>query len=263
MSGLVLRTGGGGGLAAHTSVDAGPGASLSQATWGKDALTLDDIPTSFRNANANAGAGSGGGSGSDLVLASQARPAPAPVPDKPFAYGIRQLDKPRRSGDRIVQRRIAWSATPESVTTTVIERDLARRPDGKLAPSGQWLIETQDVHRDCRGKAALRTGVLADDPVSGSGGAVPATPAAPVDDRHSGAEAMPYLPRSVRVHLLRTVPEPDVFEGEVVRYVHDGHIELRLLRMDSTKAVVIHGTRAEGETSWAVKQADYDLGGKR
>lgn len=238
-------------MAKHDAVDAGAGAALTQDAFGtEDALSLEMIPTRFRSTSAAGRAVVPIGSASSTRI------------EKAMAGQVTQLDKPRRKPDgSIVQRRIAWSATSSAVTISVIERDLTRRDDGKLTPTGQWLLDTRTTHTHLGDKATLRMGAVAFDTQTGTSEPTADFVADTINEIEvAGETVLPYLPIAVRAQLIRAVPEPTIFYGQMLMFPHDGHHEIHLLRLDDTTAVAIYAEAARNARAWSLKQATYTLG---
>lgn len=271
---------GGGAVAKPAFVDPGKGTDIGGVSFGGRAFTYEeDMPTKFR---------SGAKAQTDLVLRKQAkqsgtdlvlaRDVVAPKSDRQvkkiekasIASGVRQLEKPRRSMGRIVQRRIGWNATPTQIMVTTAERELTKREDGKLAPSSDWLIEHRKTFSNTAGAAEKRVGkvkVSAPAPDAPSGPQTPqATPASASNDDSfpEGQFALSLLPAQVRSSAIARVPAPTVFDGAVM-LVSDGntgqetHKEVNVIRMDDKRAVVIQAKLKPNADEWEVSQATYTL----
>lgn len=263
----------------------GQGADINEVTFAGKALTYEaDIPTQFR-----AGAKKQtqahlqkAGNHPGNALAVQARHTIAPKPPRQIAKieqasiasGVRQLDKPRRSLGRIVQRRVGWNATPTQIMVTTAERELAKRPDGRLAAAGDWLIEHRKTYTNTLGAALKRKGTIpATDQAPQPASAAPGNPTAFASPAAAGAgdEAFPegrfalsLLPAQVRSSVISRVRNPTLFDGAVV-LVSDAatgeerHKEVNVIRMDDTKAVVVQATLKPDMGQWEVSQASYSL----
>lgn len=272
---------GGGAVAKPAFVDPGKGTDIGGVSFGGRAFTYDkDMPTSFR---------SGAKAQTDLVLRKQtkqsgtdlalARDVVAPKSDRQvkkiekasIASGVRQLEKPRRSMGRTVQRRVGWNATPTQIMVTTAERELTKRADGKLTPSGEWLIEHRKTFTNATGAAEKRVGkVKASAPAPGapSGSQPPSAPSASAsaasDSFPEGQFALSLLPAQVRSSAIARIPTPTVFDGAVM-LVSDGktgeeiHKEVNVIRMDDKRAVVIQATLKPNADEWEVSQATYTL----
>lgn len=284
---LERRAATSGGLAkGRTSVEAGQATSLTDLAFTEKALTYtDDIPRSFR-AGVRAStelalrASQATRSGGELIHADSEPAIISPrsesdtrkVDRSAIASGVRQLDKPRKSSERVVQRRIGWQATPDRIVLTTAERELSKTSTGKFSPSGEWLIEDRRTYRDVNGKAAKRTGDVPVDtqqnasagqdssPASSSG-----TEASVAEQFPEGAQSLGLLPSAVRSSAIARVASPMQFDGVTTQWSEpDGtpaSIEVNVLRMDAQRAVVIHATSALGSSSWSVSQATYRLSG--
>lgn len=264
----------------------GYGSSLDAYTFGEKALIHDQhIPSVFRSGAKRStqlalAQGESVTTGGELVLASQARRIVGPrssreverIDRKTIASGVRQLDKLRRAGGRVVKRRIGWKATPELVQVTTAEREYQARPDGVYAPVGEWLIENRQTYRDRGGKATKRRGTVGgqggESAAGGSQGG-PGNRAAEEMEQKVGATfpegsaALSLLPAEVRGSVIARVPVPAQFDGVILQQLnHAGaptHYEVHLMRMDKTHAVVVQGTQKIGGQQWDVTQAVYQL----
>lgn len=290
MSGhLERRTAPSGGLArggAHT-VESGRATDTSSMVF--DGVALDytaDVPRAFRSGVKSSTelalrSGKPARSGGELVLAnSEATPAlidprtdaeTRKVEKAVIASGVRQLDRPRKSSGRVVQRRIGWQATPDRIVITTAERELRKTSSGKYAPSGEWLIEDRRTYREAEGKAAKRTGKVPADPETAPETAAQANGATPgsgmettvAENFPQGAQALGALPAAVRSSAIARVSSPLQFDGVILQYSNrqgtPEHLEVHVLRMDAERAVVIQGTRKIDATEWSVSQATYKL----
>lgn len=264
-------------------VDPGRGSHIGGATFTARAYTYDaDIPTEFRQgaskSNALVPATPKKTGGALAVFSKSTSTSPkshrelAKIAKQVIASGARQLEKPRRSGGRIVQRRIGWQATPALVVITTAERELIRGDDGKLRPQGQWLIEHRQTFRNEGGVAQKRTGAVPMEPTPAAaaaaapaGGTGTAQAAQPAESFPEGETALSFLPSTVRASALARVPQPTAFDGTVIQYTNTqtGQVdrqEINVLRMDDKRAVVIQATRKPDATTWEVSQATYSLG---
>lgn len=278
---------GGGAVARPAFVDPGKGTDIGGVSFGGRALTYtDDMPTSFRvgaKAQTEMVLRKEATTSSALVLA---RDVIAPKSDRQvkkiekasIASGMRQLEKPRRSLGRIIQRRVGWNATPTQIVVTTAERELTKRDDGRLSPSGEWLIEHRKTFTNTQGAALKRVGkVKSSAPAPGapnpSPSAATAPPAAhtPAPSASAGAETFPegdfalsLLPAQVRSSVIARIPVPLVFDGAVM-LVSDGttgeetHKEVNVIRMDDKSAVVVQAKLKPASDEWEVSQATYSL----
>lgn len=264
----------------------GYGSSLDAYLFGEKALTHErDMPSGFRRGAKRSTQlaltqGESVTTGGELVLASQVRRVVGPrssreverVDRKVIASGVRELDKLRRAGGRVVRRRIGWKATPELVQVTTAEREYQARPDGVYVPVGEWLIENRQTYRDRGGKATKRRGTVGgqggESSAGGSQGG-PGNRAAEEMEQKVGATfpegsaALSLLPAEVRESVIARVPAPTQFDGVILQQLnHAGaptHYEVHLMRMDKTHAVVVQGTQKIGGQQWDVTQAVYQL----
>lgn len=271
---------GGGAVAKPAFVDPGKGTDIGGVSFGGRALTYEeDMPTKFR---------SGAKAQTDLVLRKQskqsttdlvlARDVVAPKSDRQIkkiekasiASGTRQLEKPRRSMGRIVQRRVGWNATPTQIMVTTAERELTKRDDGKLSPSGEWLIEHRKTFTNTAGAAEKRVGkvkVSAPAPGAPDGTQAPSAPTATAPGEDSfpeGQFALSLLPAQVRSSAIARVPSPTVFDGAVMlvsdaKSGEETHKEVNVIRMNDRRAVVIQAKLKPNADEWEVSQATYSL----
>lgn len=271
---------GGGAVAKPAFVDPGKGTDIGGVSFGGRALTYEeDMPTKFR---------SGAKAQTDLVLRKQskqsttdlvlARDVVAPKSDRQIkkiekasiASGTRQLEKPRRSMGRIVQRRVGWNATPTQIMVTTAERELTKRDDGKLSPSGEWLIEHRKTFTNTAGAAEKRVGkvkVSAPAPGAPDGTQTPSVPTATAPGEDSfpeGQFALSLLPAQVRSSAIARVPSPTVFDGAVMlvsdaKSGEETHKEVNVIRMNDRRAVVIQAKLKPNADEWEVSQATYSL----
>lgn len=286
MSGhLERRTPGAGGLArgGTQNVEAGQATALSQLTFEGTALDYTtDLPRAFRagvkaSTEVTLRSGKEARSGGELILASSARPtiiaprsegAVRRVEKAAIASGVRQLDKPRKSAGRIVQRRVGWQATPDLIVITTVERELKKNDAGKYSPSSNWLVEDRRTYKEASGRATKRTGNVAADQESTAGDTTSTEGSSNMEVSVAekfpeGARSLGVLPAAVRSSAIARVPTPRQFDGVILQYSdHTGKptsVEVNVLRMDTERAVVIQGTRKTGSDSWSVSQAAYKL----
>lgn len=271
---------GGGAVAKPAFVDPGKGTDIGGVSFGGRALTYEeDMPTKFR---------SGAKAQTDLVLRKRskqsttdlvlARDVVAPKSDRQIkkiekasiASGTRQLEKPRRSMGRIVQRRVGWNATPTQIMVTTAERELTKRDDGKLSPTGDWLIEHRKTFTNTTGAAEKRVGkvkVSAPAPDAPGGTQTPSAPTATAPGEDSfpeGQFALSLLPAQVRSSAIARVPIPTVFDGAVMlvsdaKSGEETHKEVNVIRMNDRRAVVIQAKLKPNADEWEVSQATYSL----
>lgn len=271
--------------------DPGRGSRIHEVSFTARGYTYDkDIPTAFRvgasqsNALVPAQPKKPGGA---LAVFSKAVADTSPkshrelakIAKQVIASGARQLEKPRRSGQRVVQRRIGWQATPALVVITTAERELVKGPDGKYRPHGEWMIEHRQTFRNEGGPAHKRTGTVAmseaasptitqaspAQPAPGDAGEAPGERAGAVETFPEGEAALSFLPPSVRSSAIARIPQPTAFDGTVLQYADAqtqvvDRQEINVLRMDAKRAVVIQASRKPQADAWEVSQATYTLG---
>lgn len=275
------RTAGGGLTRSTGRPVSGPGADITAVTFAGRAITYADIPTVFRAGAAAAGTAlvpvrtSGKTTpGSALVRPSkvsqpQSQKATEKVAKQVIASGARQIEKPRRSGGRVVQRRVGWQATPTVIIITTAERELREQPDKRYAPAGEWLVEHRMTYPCMSGPADKRVGRVPFD-IGGDSQSEPEPvgllPSSPGPDAFpEGSAALAFLPSSVRASVLARVPNPTVFDGTVLQFSEEQsgkvhHQEVNVIRMDAATAVVVQARRDPDATVWEVSQAVYALG---
>lgn len=284
MSGnLERRPSNAGGVArGYGSVSSGQATSLSELTFSKKALIYaEDMPTQFRQGVQASTAvvlreAKTARSGGELILASDAESIISPrsssatrkIEKAVIASGMRQLEKPRKSADRVVQRRIGWQATPKLIVITTAERELTKNANGKYAPAGDWLIEDRRTYEHATDKAAKRTGTVAVDTTSENSPTKHQTESSGVETSVAesfpeGANALGMLPAAVRASAIGRVPAPTQFDGVILQQVGDDgsptSLEVNVLRMDTDRGVVIQASRGVSDDEWNVSQASYQL----
>lgn len=264
----------------------GQASDISQFQFTKRALTYDtDMPRQFRQGVRQSTelalrSGRDAHSAGELIVASDTTKVIGPVPEGDtrrveravIASGMRQLDKPRRTKGRVVQRRIGWQATPDRIVITTAERELARTSEGKYSPAGSWLIEDRRTYRETSGAASKRVGTVPGDGDTAGPGSAPSAPesrnasgaeAAVVQAFPHGADALGLLPGSVRASAIGRVPAPIQFDGVILESPGPdgapGDLEVDVVRMDARRAVVLQATRAAKASAWEVSQATYQL----
>lgn len=276
-NGISLYEGAGQGLSKARAVAAGTGADTTTLTFSGKAEMYTDLPEAFRR---------GGAASTALVLRKEsaerqkttstalARPedvvAPIQLPPKvaetSIASGVRTLSKSYKVGDRIVQRKLGWFATPTYIFVTTVERELKWCEDKKLAPAGDWQIEHRRRFRPKAGAATKRVGHV-EETLGNAGGDTETrfveAPEAIPDAFVNGMEAMAYLPLAVRGDIVSQVPHPTYFDGRLLGLCENGpevtHYEVSLLRMNDDVALVISAKKPLGGSVWEVTQARYEL----
>lgn len=161
------------------------------------------------------------------------------------AEGVTAVPGARRIDGVAHQVRLAWRAWNDLVVVVTVTRPLYRRDDGKLAPDGPWAGRRTDEYPATTAARHTRSTIA------------PGVPALPGDPRGAGvcprdqegaAEAFPYLPSPVRGALVKAVPNPTVWAGELTRHTLDGRVtveeRLVMCRLDDTGAVVLTATRS-------------------
>lgn len=272
---LTLRTARAGGLSNPAAApDVGGDSDITQAQFTAKGLIYDtDMPTRFRVGASNSTEVTIRRRGA--LTTAQVRPPRAAaesarITKDTIASGVRQLDKPRRNNQRVLQRRIGWQATPSLIVVSVAERELEQTEPGKYRPvSAEWLMEHRSTYRNKDGKAQKRVGTVPFDSTTST----TETPSTDSQEQAQqsvreqfpeGADALSYLPRAVRASVISRVPSPTVFDGTVMQFSdpQTGQIQrlqVDVLRMSSTTATVVQATVAPGGQAWEVSQAVYAL----
>jgi hypothetical protein len=266
-----------------STVEAGRATEISEIDFGGRALDHStDMPRAFREgakASTQLALQNGGQatSGGELIVADPEILASITPSDEAaarraerneFVSSVRQLDRPRRSAGRVVQRRVGWRATPDRIIITVAERELKKNHNGTYSPNGPWLIELRRTFKDISGKASRRTGSVPADPrqYSGQTGANTGTEgleSSVAQQFPDGAEALSALPAAVRASAIARVPSPTEFEGQLLEFSDNTGQTLRweakVVRMDVHRAVVLTAVRETRSATWSVTQATYNL----
>lgn len=277
------------GLSRNTtgSAEAGQSTDVDSLEFSSPSLEYRDLPRRFR---------SGAKASAEIALSSESEPSrgelvfvdkaktPALIrpqddrvvqrnEDATIASSVFQLPNPRRSGGRVVQRRIGWLATPDRIVVTTVERELRQTAARQYKPAGDWLIESRKTYREINGKAKKRTGDVREDPRHSSSG----THSAPDADAQAAtgietqvaaefpvaAQALGALPASVRKSVIARVTVPRFYEGGIIQssdgYGRPLRNTVQLLRMDSQRTAVVHAVKNHGKSLWSVTLATYEL----
>jgi hypothetical protein len=274
----LIKTTNNSGLATPGSISVGESASTEGLKFSERAEQYSDLPTEFRK---------GASSSNAIVLSKEAKERqgntsvvlassvniqtpiyiPPTVADNAIASGVRKLSKNFKSGNRIVQRKLGWFAMPSYIYVTTVERELEWVGEKKLAPKGPWLIENRRKWVPRQGVAEKRSGVVPVDVESGDNGSSSRFVEVPEqipDAFAQGANAMGYLPKVVRGDIASAVSHPNYFDGRLLGLVNPetdevDQLEVSLLRMDDTTALVVRGVRSVDGNSWEITQARYSL----
>lgn len=261
------------------SVSAGAGSATKGLTFGKKAEMFDDLPKVFRqgassstalvlNSEKNARQKT---ASTELALPSDIKPPfelPPNLANNSIASGVRKLDKNLKNGNRIVQRKIGWNATPDTIIVVTVERELRWRPDKKLEPASGWFIENRRRYKDKRGVSSKRSGLVRETPessdyVSDTSVVYENKQEVIPDAFVAGADAMSFLPIAVRGDIVTQIPNPNYFDGRLLGSTNpQGELveyEVSLLRMNDDHALVVNAVKKVGDDSWRVVQAKYEL----
>lgn len=276
--GLVVRSEEGA-VTRPGNIAVGEGAATEGLTFSTPAEMYSDLPTDFRRGAASSTAlalrreaQERQGSTSTALARPEDLRAPMNLPPKvaatTIASGVRKLSRSFKVGDRIVQRKLGWLATPTYIFITTVERELQWREDGKLKPSGAWHIEHRRRYAPKSGVAEKRVGTVAEplaSDASASSSSHYVEEAEQIPDAFvAGAEAMAYLPLAVRGDIVKQVPNPTYFDGRLLGLCAPSggvsHYEVTVLRMNDDVALVISATKPVAGGTWEVTQAKYELG---
>lgn len=196
---------------------------------------------------------------SDLPAVVQGR-----YPDPAFAEGVHQTALSIGGVTHLLRQ--AWKAYPDRIVVLSLTQRPEVLPSGALRPVGQWALKTSVLHAAgpvMKTSKAMGPGsdTAADD--SGPGASIPARQA-------RAAVVFDYLPSRVRSSVVRAVPTPLVWVGELSQWVEPGspdRQDLVMLRHDDATAVVVKATRAGrgdlARADWNVTQYVYSLGSER
>lgn len=236
MSNIALRTNTGG-LAGRP--DAGVSSSVGDVNFTGEVLEFSNLPSEFPS----------GGTG----LVRYTGENFTPTPETTIAEMAWQLDKARRRGTNVVQRRMGWRAHHRGIEVLIVERLLDKGGDGKFRPSGNWALADK---RTLSGKPTVRQATFSDpsaspSPAGGPGGGNPGA-------EGTGEHTMSYLPEPVRMSLRHNVETPSFNEGELVQVTSNAGIrhEVALLRSGGGSAVAVKGVRTQSGL-WTVTMAVF------
>lgn len=231
----------GGALGAPGAAAPDLGTSLSTAgiAWGNKVLEWTDLPEPVQAANRG---------GTVLVEGVNVTP------------GGRRLD------GVVHQVMYGWRAWDDLVVVVTVTRPLARRSDGKLVPAGPWAERSTDEYASTSPAAHTRSKIAtghthqaAD--VAGPGGEVPR-------DMLHAADIFGYLPAPARGRLVKDVPVPTVWLGELSRWTITGtpavEQELVMLRVGGTTAIALKAVRTGlpdklAAQEWVIDRHTYTL----
>lgn len=266
---------GSGSLSRRGSVAVGESASTDGLSFSNEAESYQDLPTTFRTGARDSNAlvllkeAQERQGGTSVVLATpDSIRAPRIYEDTAstvIAEGVRKLSSNFRSGERIVQRKFGWRATPTEILVATVERELEWVGEKKLRPSSGWLIENR--RRWNTNPASKRVGRVREDSQEeseqGQEERYVESPESIPDAFIAGVEAMSYLPLVVRGDIVSQVPNPNYFDGRLVGVfsaddVFKGY-EVSLLRMDDSTAIVVSAFKDSKSREWEVTQARYAL----
>lgn len=235
---------------------AGRSADVSDVQFATRALTYDDIPTEIAS------------SGSALVAFDEkAQSATASPRRTPLAFVARQEPGAFRVGGDVVQRRVALALHGDEVVKSIVERKLTRTDGSSNAykPAGDWLVARRST---LKAKATKSVGKAPIERASASASSAHPGASSSVDDPYAdetsrwpeGAEAIAYLPASVRRSLYARIPMPEDFDGKIVEYVDTKIVEVVVVRSTSANAVAAIAHLAPGSDTWDVTMLTYSNG---
>lgn len=257
-------------------VNPGRGYDVTSGEYGQPVVSFDDLPTKFAPnssqnspaAAANPGTSNSGSTGGKSVARRDSdtgalqKPTGGPSPrtastssGPPIAQSARTLQKPRRSGGKVVERRVAWKATSRAIVYITAEQELTRDAGGKFRRSGQWWLTRQQIFTPSTAPVRKPGRVPVDAAPTGatSGAGAHTGNASANPDTYEAELALASLPAPVRASILARVPTPTVSEGAVVKY--GGSVEryeVSLLRMDANTAAVVTASRGAADSHWDV-----------
>lgn len=264
------------GTAATTSgqVNPGRGHNVDTTEFDTEVITFDAMPTQFAPSASDPTAESGaagdglarrhesGRPGGSVARRQQgeSRP-PRRTPSPMIAEGVRTLTNPRRSGGKVVERRLAWLATAADVTVVTAEQELVPTAGGKFRRSGEWWLTRRQVFTPSATPVTKPGRVPVDDiPDDAQDTSAPAARTVAEADRYLAEMALASLPAPVRASVLARVPNPTIFEGSLVKIGNsegDDRYEVSLLRIDSNCAAVVTAGRSANATHWDVTYRIY------
>ena len=172
----------------------------------------------------------------------------------------------RTTGGVARQTRIAFRSYATHVIVLTVARTLVKRPDGRYAGNGPWLVSEHTVLKTASGSPAKRSsssvkpGRLTDGADGGT-----ATGASVSRELESGGTAEVYLPEEIRRSLAKTVPRPTTTHcGQLLRWAAGPRTPaeqtVTLLRADGRSAVVVLASRPDDASApWAITRWVYDL----
>lgn len=235
MSNIALRTTG----AVSSRPDAGASSHVNDVNFTGTVLEFADLPSQFA---------SGG-----TQLVKYAPTAPVSEQLTIVAEMAWQLDKARRRGTDVVQRRMGWRAHHRGIELLTVDRLLVKGSDGKFRPNGQWELFDR---RSLSNKPVVRQATFGDPSATITRASVSGEPEP--GSAGSGEHAMSYLPEPVRMSLRHNVENPSFNEGEVVQVTGASGVrhEVCLLRSDNRGAVAVKALRAQNGL-WTVTMATY------
>lgn len=230
---------------------AGRSADVTSVQFGTKALGYEDIPTQLASSG-------------NAVVAFDADVAHAQTDTSrpaPLAFVARQEPGAFRVNGTVVQRRRAIAIHPDAVVTSIVERPLEKSDASSNAykPAGDWLVAARTT---LQAQATKSTGTV---PVERHDASSRPASTGTTDDPYAdearkwpeGAEAIAYLPSSVRRSLYSRIPLPTDFDGKVVEYVDTKIIEVVVVRATSANAVCAIAHLAPSSQTWDVTMLTY------
>jgi len=230
---------------AAAAPDLGSSASTEHVTWNGKVHAWSDLPASVRDANEGGHVEVEG-----VHLAPGARLIKG-VPHQ-VMYG--------------------WRVWSDLVVVVSIVRPLAARPDGRLAPAGPWVELVTDEYRASAPSIHTRSAIATGRPDDAGGLASTGGAGALPRRQARAAEVFAFLPSPVRGRLVKAVPSPDVWLGELSRWdvtgSRDVEEELVMLRLGATSAVALRAARQGrldrlASQDWTIDRFTFDLGPAR
>lgn len=225
---------------AAAAPDLGSSASTERVTWNGKVHAWSDLPASVRDANEGGHVEVEG-----VHLAPGAR----------LIKGVPH------------QVMYAWRVWSDLVVVVSVVRPLAARPDSRLAPAGPWVELVTDEYRASAPSIHTRSAIATGRPDDAGGASTGGASALPGRQARA-AEVFAFLPSPVRGRLVKAVPSPTVWLGELSRWDVTGSLdveeELVMLRLGATSAVALRAARQGrpdrlASRDWTIDRFTFDL----
>jgi hypothetical protein len=223
------------------SPDLGDSRTTSGITWSDRVLEWTDLPADAQAANA-------GG----VVIGE----------------GVQEIQGARRIDGVAHQVRIGWRAWSDLIVVVRVARPLRSRQDGKLTPAGVWFTWASEDYNATAPARHTRSTIPTGWPSADSSDGGATLPR----EHEAGAHAISFLPSPVRGTLIKAVPDPIVWVGELMRVSSTGSalVEDRVsnCRIGATSAVVLEASRKGlpavlPVADWTINRRTYELAPSR